>query len=176
MLAGFGPEIEVLFFRQKNPKPFSPVVVLRVPCAVRGRRRLRNFLRSNSARWVPEFGSASRPRRRRRGWTGRRSRTVEHQTHYALRPNKKLSQYFRVDRSLPNQKVEVCFLCIRLFSRRCHTISTMAQLISCPSQNRTSGFPIHPAPRVVIQQASALRHGFRSLRILGVGHPTQARA
>ena len=63
------------------------------------------------------------------------------------------SQYFRVDRSLQKQKVEVCFLCIRLFSRRCHTISTMSQLISCPSQNRTSGFPIHPAPRVVIQQS-----------------------
>jgi hypothetical protein len=45
-----------------------------------------------------------------------------------------------------------------------------------PSQNRTSGFPIHPAPRFIIQYASALRHGFRSLRILGLGQFTQIKA
>ena len=34
-------------------------------------------------------------------------------------------------------------------------ISSMSRLFSCPSQNRTSGFPIHPAPRLAFQQASA---------------------
>src|SRR6056297_3320856 len=52
---------------------------------------------------------------------------------------------------------EVCFLCFRLLSRRCHNISSISKLFPCPSQNRTSGFPIHPAPRLVIQCAPALR-------------------
>src|SRR5210317_1025305 len=33
------------------------------------------------------------------------------------------------------------FSVIRLLSRRCHKISSIPQLLSCPSQNRTSGFP-----------------------------------
>jgi hypothetical protein len=68
------------------------------------------------------------------------------------------------------------FSVCRLLSRRCHHISSIPQLNSCPSQNRTSGFPIHPAPRVAIQRAAALRHGFRSMRMRGVGHPTRPRA
>ena len=64
----------------------------------------------------------------------------------------------------------------RLLSRRCHSISSIPRLHSCPSQNRTSGFPIHPAPRGVLQRASALRHGFRSMRMRGVGQPTWAKA
>ncbi len=44
------------------------------------------------------------------------------------------------------------------------------------THNRTSGFPIHPAPRSTIQYASVLRYGFRSLRTLGLGQPTQANA
>ena len=50
--------------------------------------------------------------------------------------------------------------------------------LSCsPAPHRTgqAAFP-HPAPRFVIQYASALRHGSRSLRILGFGHLTQAKA
>jgi len=50
--------------------------------------------------------------------------------------------------------------------------------LSCsPAPHRTgqAAFP-HPAPRFVIQYASALRHGFRSLRILGFGHLTQVKA
>jgi hypothetical protein len=42
-------------------------------------------------------------------------------------------------------------------------LSLCPSLNLSPSQNRTSGFPIHPAPRFVLQYASALRHGFRSL-------------
>ena len=50
--------------------------------------------------------------------------------------------------------------------------------LSCsPAPHRTgqAAFP-HPAPRFVIRYASALRHGSRSLRILGFGHLTQAKA
>ena len=50
--------------------------------------------------------------------------------------------------------------------------------LSCsPAPHRTgqAAFP-HTAPRFVIQYASALRHGSRSLRILGFGHLTQAKA
>ena len=49
--------------------------------------------------------------------------------------------------------------------------------LSCsPAPHRTgqAAFP-HTAPRFVIQYASALRHGSRSLRILGFGHLTQAK-
>jgi hypothetical protein len=35
------------------------------------------------------------------------------------------------------------FSVIRLLSRRCHKISSIPQLLSCPSQNRTSGFPTY---------------------------------
>jgi hypothetical protein len=50
--------------------------------------------------------------------------------------------------------------------------------LSCsPAPPRTgqAAFP-HPAPRIVIQYASALRQGSRSLRILGFGHFTQISA
>jgi hypothetical protein len=50
--------------------------------------------------------------------------------------------------------------------------------LSCsPAPHRTgqAAFP-HPAPRIVIQYASALRHGSRSLRILGFGHFIQISA
>ena len=40
----------------------------------------------------------------------------------------------------------------RLLSRRCHNMSSILQLNSCPSQNRTSGFPIHPAPRYLVEE------------------------
>src|SRR5210317_2286516 len=33
------------------------------------------------------------------------------------------------------------FSVIRLLSRRCHNIFSIPQLLSCPSQNRTSSFP-----------------------------------
>ena len=49
---------------------------------------------------------------------------------------------------------------------------------SCsPAPHRTgqAAFP-HPAPRPVIQYASALRQGSRSLRIIGFGHFTQFNA
>ena len=50
--------------------------------------------------------------------------------------------------------------------------------LSCslaPHRTGQAAFP-HTAPRFVIQYASALRHGSRSLRILGFGHLTQAKA
>ena len=50
--------------------------------------------------------------------------------------------------------------------------------LSCsPAPHRTgqAAFP-HPAPRFVIQYASALRHGSRSLRMIGFGHFTQISA
>ncbi len=43
----------------------------------------------------------------------------------------------RVDRFLPILQVDVCFLCYRLVSRRCHIISTIDPLPPGPSQNRT---------------------------------------
>src|SRR5210317_2350205 len=49
---------------------------------------------------------------------------------------------------------------------------------SCsPAPHRTgqAAFP-HPAPRFVIRYASTLRQGFRSLRILSLGHFTQISA
>ncbi len=35
------------------------------------------------------------------------------------------------------------FSVFRLLSRRCHKIFSIPQLLSCPSQNRTSGFPTY---------------------------------
>ena len=46
----------------------------------------------------------------------------------------------------------------------------------CWTHNRTSGFPKHSALRLIVQRASALRHGFRSLRICGFGHLIQSSA
>ena len=82
----------------------------------------------------------------------------------------------RVGRSLPELQDEVRLLRLppafaAVPQYRVHTPGD-----SCPSQNRTSGFPRHPAPRGVIQRASALRHGFRSMRIRDVGQPTYCRA
>jgi len=84
--------------------------------------------------------------------------------------------YLRVDRRLPELRKKLVFSVGRLFSRRCHNISSVYQSYSCLSQNRTSGFPIHTAPRLAIQYASVLRQGFRSLRMLPVGQAIQARA
>jgi len=81
-----------------------------------------------------------------------------------------------VDRRLPELRKKLVFSVCRLLSRRCHNISSIYQSYSCPSQNRTSGFPIHTAPRLVIQYASVLRQGFRPLRMLPVGQSIQARA
>jgi hypothetical protein len=52
----------------------------------------------------------------------------------------------RVDRRLPELRKKLVFSVCRLLSRRCHIISSIYQSYSCPSQNRTSGFPIHTAP------------------------------
>ena len=59
---------------------------------------------------------------------------------------------FRVGRNLPGLQEDVCFLCFRLLSRRCHDISSIPRLFSCPSQNRTSSFPTY---------GSSMRHSGR---------------
>jgi hypothetical protein len=61
----------------------------------------------------------------------------------------KLVMYFspslsRVDRFLLMLQVEVCFLCFRLVSRRCHNISTIHQLAPAPHRTGRAVFP-HPA-------------------------------
>ena len=61
----------------------------------------------------------------------------------------------RVDRFLPMLQVEVCFLCFRLVSRRCHIISTIHLLAPAPHRTGLADFP-HPALQTGSQVSSLI--------------------
>ncbi len=69
--------------------------------------------------------------------------------------------FCRVDWGLPMLQADVCVLCCRLVSRRCHNISAIHQLHPSPSQNRTSGFPT---------SGSSLKHSAGSYPCSVCGH------
>ena len=83
----------------------------------------------------------------------------------------------RVDWGLPWLQAEVCFLCLPPgFPAVPQYYSHTFGCSPVPLQKRASGFPIHTALRPIIQIASKLRNGFRSFRILTLGHPTRLSA
>ncbi len=55
-------------FGKRTQNHVCPVVALRVPCAVRQLGRLRNSLRSNSARRISRVGCTARPHRKAVGF------------------------------------------------------------------------------------------------------------
>ena len=60
--------------------------------------------------------------------------------------------------------------------RRCHNISPIARVVTRPLSEPDKRISQHPAPRSIIQRASALRMGFRSMPIRTLGQPIQSNA
>ena len=159
-------------------EPTQILVVLNWSCS-RPLFRHRQDRRRRYGRGVSSTGHQARPGRGTEGAATKPNRYSRRGTLSADRAEgEPLARYtsLRVGRSLPELQDEVRLLRLppafaAVPQYRVHTPGD-----SCPSQNRTSGFPRHPAPRGVIQRASALRHGFRSMRIRDVGQPTYCRA
>jgi len=71
-------------FGKRTQNHVCPVVALRVPCAVRQLGRLRNSLRSNSARRISRVGCTARPHRKAVGFCRKVFYALLTQPHHSL--------------------------------------------------------------------------------------------